>query len=111
MKPPLPVSGNLFEALPERPVEEDFQTLLQRGALRIERIVSFGHSSPAEGWYDQEQEEWVLLLQGEAIVAFADGGEVLLRPGSYLHLPAHCRHRVQWTCPSRHSVWLALHFG
>lgn len=102
--------GNLLADLPEHG-EEDFQALLEDGALRIERIVSRGHASPAEGWYDQAWAEWVLVVTGAAIVEFADGRRCDLVAGDYLAIPAHARHRVRWTDPAQATVWLAVHHG
>ncbi|WP_324615364.1 cupin domain-containing protein [Methylomonas albis] len=77
--------------------------------IRIERIVSKGHSSAKDEWYDQNQDEWVMLLQGEARLTFALSAPVDLKPGDYLLIPAHCRHRVDWTHPDIESIWLAIH--
>ncbi|TXK92904.1 phosphoribosylaminoimidazole carboxylase [Methylococcaceae bacterium HT4] len=92
--------------------EELFTTLLQDENLKIERIVSRDHVSPADEWYDQDREEWVLLVQGEAVLEFAGQPKLIkLQTGDYLHIPAHCKHRVNWTHPDKDSIWLAIHFG
>ena len=83
--------------LPAAAREEVCQTLLANPNVRIERIVSRGQSSPAGFWYDQEMDEWVLLAQGAARLRFADGAVVEMRPGSFVNIPAHRRHRVEWT--------------
>lgn len=84
--------------------------LLERAALRLERIVSLGHATPPGEWYDQERDEWVVLLSGAARLAFeGEDGERQVVPGDWLWIPAHVRHRVTWTHPSEPSVWLALH--
>ena len=102
--------GNLPSALPD----EITQTLLAGGAFRLERIVSHGQQSPPGFWYDQDEHEWVMLLQGEATLRFEDfaEGDRLLRltPGMHVTIPAHCRHRVEWTTPDADSVWLALFY-
>ena len=86
--------------------------LLQRPGLVIERIVSSGQASPPGFWYDQPQAEWVLLLQGEALLRFADEDEARrLRPGDWLDIVAHRRHRVEWTAPDRLTIWLAVFHG
>ncbi len=101
--------ASLFADIPRNLPEELCQTLLENPSVRIERIVSQGHSSPAEGWYDQEQTEWVLLLQGQARLSFAEADPVDLNPGDYLLIPAHCRHRVDWTSSDPACIWLAIH--
>lgn len=102
--------ANLFADLPGRLPEELFTTLLASDSLRIERIVSFGHASPEGFWFDQQQHEWVVLLQGAARLRLEDG-EVELAPGSFLNIPAHRRHRVEWTTPDEPTVWLAIYYG
>lgn len=101
-------TANLFSPLPGDLCEEHFEQLAGSGGVRIERIVSLGHASPEEGWYDQEEQEWVVLLDGSATLLFEEGGEVGLRPGDYLAIPAHCRHKVLRTDPDRPTVWLAV---
>jgi len=101
---------NLFEAIPESLSDEVFEQLATGGPVRIERIVSKGHSSPASGWYDQAQDEWVALLSGEAVLEFEGRPAVTLKPGDYLTIPAHQRHRVAWTTPQVETIWLAVHF-
>ncbi len=103
-------SGNLLAELPTSLPQELFQTLLERSGLRIERIVSRGHASPPDFWYDQEQHEWVLLLQGAARLQLEDRMVELL-PGDYVNIPAHQRHRVAWTTPDATTVWLAIFYS
>lgn len=105
------LSGSLFDGLPETLSEERFDVLLETPTFRLERILSRGHSTPEGEWYDQIRDEWVTLLQGAARMAIEGReDEVLLKPGETLLLPAHCRHRVNWTPPDQCTVWLALHF-
>lgn len=103
---------NLFEQLPDSGDSERFEPLLQRPGLLLERIVSHGQATPAGQWYDQDWDEWVLLVSGEAGLLIEGEPEPRsLRPGDCLLLPAHCRHRVAWTAPDRPTLWLALHYG
>lgn len=97
---------NLLATLPTAGEEEHFQILFDTPAVRIERIVSDGHASAPDFWYDQPHDEWVLLVQGTAVLGFEDG-EHPLAPGDSLLIPAHCRHRVAGTAPR--TVWLAVH--
>lgn len=104
--------ANLFRDLPTCMPDEVVQTLAVAGSVRIERIVSHGHASPAGFWYDQPRHEWVALLAGEATLRFEeDGPMVELRPGDWLNIPAGRRHRVEWTTPEEQTVWLAVHYG
>lgn len=108
--------GNLYAGLPagvpEHGGEELFTELLARPGVRIERIVSTGQASPPGFWYDQPQTEWVVLLQGAARLWFEDEGAPReLRPGDYLEIATHRRHRVEWTDPQATTVWLAVHCG
>jgi cupin 2 domain-containing protein len=103
--------GNLFARIPENLAAERCENLLTAPGLRLERIISAGQATPAGEWYDQETHEWVVLLSGAAGLAFEGEPEIMvLRPGDYVHIPAHRRHRVAWTDPHGHTVWLALHY-
>ena len=107
------MSGNLFDKLPSgREADERFETLLDRPGMRIERIVSTGQASPEGFWYDQPEDEWVVLLSGSAGLRFADEAAVCeLKPGDWLLIPAGRKHRVEWTDAKAPSVWLAVHFA
>jgi cupin 2 domain-containing protein len=102
---------NIFENIPDHIPEELFQKILQTENLKVERIVSRGHSSPDNEWYDQEENEWVILLKGSAGLLF-EGHEkvVVLRSGDYINIPSHTKHRVEWTEPDMVTVWLAIYY-
>ena len=99
---------NLLTNLPASLPEEMVDVLVSDGDLRIERIVSTGQASPEGFWYDQEEHEWVLLLEGSARLMYADGRRLTLEVGDHVMIPAHERHRVDWTDPDRPTVWLAV---
>jgi cupin 2 domain-containing protein len=104
--------NNLFSDIPAELADERSETLLAAEGLRVERIVSHGHVSPPGFWYDQDRDEWVLVLQGEARLRWEGEAElVTLRPGDFVNIPAHRRHRVEWTTPEGPTVWLAIHYG
>jgi cupin 2 domain-containing protein len=67
---------NLLKNIPQSLPDELFETLVKTDTIHIERIISKGHSSPEKSWYDQNQNEWVLVLKGAARLAFEDGSEV-----------------------------------
>lgn len=104
-------AGNLFTGIPEIIPEEIIEILLKAPDFRIERIVSAGQATATGEWYDQETHEWVVLLSGTAGLLVEGEAQVrVLRPGDYLLIPAHCRHRVEWTDPEQQTVWLAFHY-
>jgi len=106
------IISNLFPAIPENIPEELFDILVESDFIRIERIVSQGHTTGSDEWLDQSWDEWVILLSGEASILF-EGDETprSLKPGDYILIPANCRHKVTWTDPSVNTVWLAVHFN
>lgn len=101
---------NLFANIPANLPQEFVETILSKPNLRIERIVSQGQSSPDGFWYDQDQSEFVVLLQGAARLRFEEG-IIEMAPGSFLDIPAHKRHRVELTSPHEPTVWLAVFYG
>ena len=105
-----PVSTNFFGDIPEQLPEELFESILKQDNILIERIVSKGHVTPVGQWYDQAGDEWVMLLQGQALLLFEENQQLLrLAPGDYVLIPAHTRHRVEWTLPDFNTIWLAIH--
>lgn len=100
---------NLVEGIPPEPADEWFDVLVDDGTVTIERIVSRGHRSPEAGWYDQDRDEWVMVVRGGAVLLFDDGERLALGPGDWVDIPAHRRHRVEWTEPDEPTVWLAVH--
>lgn len=104
------LTGNLLSDLPDAIPEELFQTLAQNEHVRIERILSHGHRSPQDFWYDQAQNEWVLLLEGHARIRFEDDRVMELRRGDFVNIPAHVRHRVEYTHEDEPTVWLAVFY-
>ncbi|MDX8388156.1 MAG: cupin domain-containing protein [Ghiorsea sp.] len=103
-------SSNIFENIPKNIKNEFFETILDKNNLKIERIVSKGHTSPEAGWYDQTQDEWVIVLQGAATLTFENGEPVGLEAGSYLNIPAHTKHKVSWADPQVETVWLSIYY-
>ena len=102
--------NNVFNNLPQHLDKELISTLLGEDNIQIERIVSKGHKSPESGWYDQEKNEWVMVLRGAAILEFEGRPPVSLKEGDYINLPSHLKHRVQWTDPNTETVWLAIYY-
>ena len=98
---------NLFANITDANCGEESLTLFENANGKIERIVSHAHSSPADFWYDQEEDEWVTVLRGTAILEFAGGERVELHAGDYLTIPRHVKHRVAQT--SEETIWLAIH--
>jgi cupin 2 domain-containing protein len=104
--------NNLFSSIPDDLPDELLETLVDADSVRVERIVSHGHASPEGFWYDQEQHEWVVVLKGAARLRFDDNDTLVeMGPGDFVNIPAHRRHRVEWTTPEEPTVWLAVHYG
>ena len=101
---------NIFKQIPKTLESETFAEIVNTKAVRIERILSRGHTSPESGWYDQDENEWVMVLQGQGRLAFEDGAAIDLEAGDYLNIPAHSRHKVVWTDPDCVTVWLAVFY-
>lgn len=101
---------NLFANIPDEIPEEIFETIAENKNVKIERIVSHGQSSPKDFWYDQEENEWVILLKGNAKLQFEDEKIIELLPGDYINIPAHTKHRVEWTDPEIKTIWLTVFY-
>ena len=102
---------NLFKNIPDKLPKELFESLVESQHIQIERIVPRGYASPEEDWYDQDRNEFVLLVKGSARLLFEDGREVDMGPGDWLEIPTHVKHRVAWTDGERETIWLAVHFS
>jgi cupin 2 domain-containing protein len=103
------MTTNLFAGLPANLPDELLTTLLKAANVHIERIVSHGHVSPEGFWYDQDEHEWVIVLRGAARLQFEDGS-IELKPGDFVNIPAHRKHRVEWTTPVEQTIWLAVFY-
>ncbi len=104
-------SFNIYSRIPDALPRELFETLLQTEVFTLERIVSKGHATPVGEWHDQARAEWVILLKGSAGLRIeGESAVITLKPGDYVHVPAHVKHRVEWTAPAEQTVWLALHY-
>lgn len=122
--------GNVYDSLPPLgSAEEEFLELVSGRKAKLQRIVTTGQTS--DSWYDQDDDELCLVLRGSAKLSFASAftlrqgrtvdealkstnseegeGEVKLKEGNWIFIPAHCRHKVSWTPKDRQVVWLALH--
>ncbi len=102
---------NILKNIPGNIPEELIETIAENENVRIERIISNGHASPPGFWYDQDQNEYVLLLKGSAALLFEGETDVLvMKPGDYIDIPAHMRHRVEWTATDKKTIWLTVFY-
>lgn len=101
---------NIFDDLPQHLPKEVVQTLIRASDVRIERIISHGHASAADFWYDQPQHEWVIILKGAARLQFQDS-MVEMKVGDCINISAFKKHRVDWTTPDEPTVWLGVRYG
>ena len=102
--------NNLFANIPGDLPEELVEELAAGDGVKIERIVSRGHSSPEQGWYDQARREWVMVVQGKAVIAYPNKPSITLAAGDYVTIAAHEKHRVEWTATDEETIWLAVHY-
>jgi len=101
---------NIFQNIPTQLPNEVFEEILCKDSMKIERIISKGHITPKDEWYNQDNDEWVIVLQGEAVLSFEDCDDIRLKSGDYLNIKAHTKHRVSWTIPNEETIWLAIHY-
>ena len=101
---------NIFDNIPTQLHQELFQDIFSKDGLKIQRIVSQGEATQDDKWYIQEDDEWVIVLQGEATLSFEDDSDIKLSSGDYIHIPAHKKHKVSWTSSDEQTIWLAVHY-
>jgi len=102
---------NIFENIPNDISKEVTKKIFESKKIRIEKIISKGHSSPKGFWYDQEENEWVILIKGKAKLLFENETEsVFLSEGDFVNIPSHTKHRVEWTEASAVTIWLAIFY-
>ena len=102
--------ANIFSNIPTELPSEIFEDIIITEKLRVERFVSKGQTSPETGWYDQSENEWVIVLSGYGVVEYENGVKVKLKQGDYLNINAHDKHRVVETSPDEVTVWLAIFY-
>jgi cupin 2 domain-containing protein len=104
---------NIYKLSPElyqaAKLQEQFEAIASSDNLLIERIISTGQTTPDGQWYDQDRDEWVILLQGEAEISYEDNSRMQMRSGDYLLIPAHKKHRVEYISSEPPCIWLAVH--
>lgn len=105
------ILNNIFSQIPKDIPDEVFEEIINTNDCKIERIISKGHSTPNNYWYEQEKNEWVIVLKGYAHLLFEENDElIIMKKGDYINIPAHKKHRVEWTDPNKETIWLAVHY-
>ena len=103
--------ANIFKDIPDCTREEIFESIVSAHHIQIMRITSMGQRSPDDFWYDQDDNEWVIVLQGRACLKLKESAKhVVMEPGDHQLIPAHTNHRVEWTDPDEITIWLAIHY-
>ena len=103
-------SKNIYKISGEYPVEQEvFESILSYGDVEIERILSSGQRTPEGQWLQQDEDEWVILLQGSSELSFEDGKRLTLNKGDYIFIPSDLMHRVEKTSTNPICIWLAVH--
>jgi cupin 2 domain-containing protein len=111
MKATNKINANILQDLPLDLKDEIFETIFKNSSIKIERIISYGQSSPIDFWYEQEKNEFIILQSGEARLEFEDKSEIILHKGDYTMLPKNIKHRVAFTAKDEVTVWLAIFFN
>ena len=62
--------SNIFSQIPSDLKDEFFEDIVSKDGVNVQRIVSKGHKTTEFDWFDQDTNEWVILLQGEAVLSF-----------------------------------------
>ena len=102
---------NIFNDIPSNLSKEILDEIISTDKIRIERIISKGQTSPENFWYDQEENEWVIVIKGKAKLKIIDEDELIeLNEGDYINIPSHKKHRVEWTDPEIETIWLAVFY-
>lgn len=102
--------NNIFSNTPVSQQEEIFEVLIRTDAIKIERIISASQIFQPSDWYDQEKDEWIIVLKGKAVLSFEDQLTIHLNEGDYINIPAHVKHKVSWIDPNDKTIWLAIHY-
>jgi len=103
--------SNIFADIEKQAPDEVLETILQTQQFKIERIISHGHATAEGEWYNQDKNEWVLVLKGNASLRFEGNDKtIIMKTGDYINIPAHRKHRVEWTEPEEETIWLAIHY-
>ena len=100
---------NIFEQIVVDKNEEKFFVIFKNETIKVEKIVSNGQTSPENFWYEQEQSEYILLLEGFAILEFEDY-ELELKKGDCLNIEAMKKHRVKFTSLDEPTIWFAVFY-
>jgi cupin 2 domain-containing protein len=100
---------NIFDNIPNNLKKEFFEDIVVGKGIKIEKIVSKGHTTPEDEWYDQDMNEWVIVLKGEAILQF-EHEQIYLKSGEYIQIPKHTKHKVSWTKQEEETIWLAVFY-
>ncbi len=101
---------NFFDDIPIKFKDELIDIIAKSDTIRIERIISDNHSSPKNFWYDQDENEFFIVLKGEGIIEFENGDKIKLKEGDYMVIPAHLKHRVDKTSEKEKTIWLAVFY-
>ncbi len=102
---------NIFPGIKNQSPEEIFEPIIKTNQFKIERIISSGQSTDKGNWYDQDVDEWVILLKGSVGLLFESNNEkIIMKPGDYINIPAHQKHRVEWTVADEETIWLSVRY-
>lgn len=103
--------GNIFSEIPTSIPKEVFNSIIDKDGIKIERIISKGHTTEKDKWYNQEKNEWLIMLKGKAELLFKNNNQIIkMKKGDYLNISAHTEHRVTKTSKKEETIWLTIHY-
>jgi cupin 2 domain-containing protein len=100
---------NIFEQIIVDKKEEFFFEIFKNKTIKVEKIVSNGQKSPENFWYEQDKSEFILLLEGFAILEF-ENRVVELKKGDCLNIEAYQKHKVKFTSLDEPTIWFAVFY-
>lgn len=103
------MTNNIYQNIPDYAKTEIFEDILKSENIRIERIISYGPESNDSEWYEQNENEWVILIEGKAKLIFEDS-ELILEKGDHINIPAMKRHKVEIIEKENKCIWIAVFY-
>ena len=97
---------NIFDVKKFDKTKEIVEILKENENVKIEKIISTGQTTD---WMEQEEEEFVMLIQGEAIIEYENKMQEL-RAGDTVIIKKNEKHRVAYTSKNPCCIWICIFY-